>query len=155
MNPAEVTLAEAQAWLRARIDDGERCPCCTQRAQVYRRKINSGMARAFIQFYRAYGTDWGHKPTALKGLGAAARDESLLRYWDLWVEADEPREDGGRAGWWQVTERGEQFVLGYTRVPKYARIYDSRLLRFDTEEFVTIKDALGDRFDYDELMRGG
>lgn len=149
-----MTLTQAQAWLRNRVNEGERCPCCNQFAKVYRRKINSGMARALVAMYRYAGTDWLHKPTALSGLGAAARDESLLRYWSLIEEATEPRDDGGRAGWWRVTPHGEQFLLGHATVPKYVFVYDGRLLSLDQSERVSIHDALGDRFNYGDLMAG-
>ena len=60
---------------------------------------------------------------------------------------------GGRAGWWRLTEQGSAFVQGLMKVQKYAKIYDSRLLKLDGE-LVTIRDVLGSRFNYDELMRG-
>lgn len=147
-------LGTARRWLRDRVDEGERCPCCTQLAKVYRRALNAGMARALIAMYRAGGTDWIHKPTVLKGLGSAARDESILRYWGLLEEEKDRRPDGGRSGWWRVTDAGEEFVLGATTVPKHARIYDGRCLGLDPESYISIKDALGNKFDYDALMRG-
>ncbi len=105
--------------------------------------------------HRAAGLDWMHKPTVLSGLGAAARDESLLRYWGLTEEERGlRRDDGGRAGFWRVTSLGSEFARGLTRVPKYALVYDSRCLGLDGAEFVDIREALGDRFDYDELMAG-
>lgn len=150
--PPDTLLTDARDWLRDRLDDGEKCPCCTQFAKVYRRKINSGMAYALLRFYNAVGREWGHKPDVLKGVGAAARDESLLRYWGLFEESTEQRDDGGRSGWWRVTEVGEDFALRRVRVPKYARIYDGRCLGL-TGELIDIRDALGDRFSYEELMR--
>lgn len=153
--PGTTTLDVAKQWLRKRADRGENCPCCGQRVQFYRRKINSGMARALIAMYRAAGTDWVHKPTALKGLGAAARDESLLRYWGLMEEESAVRADGGRSGWWRVTPQGEAFLLDISRVPKYATIYDGRLLGMDATQMVNIRDALSDKFNYNELMAGG
>lgn len=145
------SLEEAQAWLRERVAKGEKCPCCGQHAKVYRRKINSGMARALIAMYRHAGTDWLHKPTALRGLGAAARDESVLRYWGLLEEATERREDHGHAGWWRVTALGARFARGEIRVQKYARIYDGRCLGL-TGDMISIQDALGSKFDLRELL---
>lgn len=153
----DASLTEAKLWLRNRLEDGAECPCCRQLAKVYRRRINSGMAVALIKLYRAGGTDWVHKPTVLAGVGAAARDESLLRYWGLLQEHDDKRPDGGRAGWWRVTELGARFVRGEVLVPAWVHLYDSRPvhlpgMRTFAEEQVSIQTCLGKRFDWAELM---
>lgn len=141
-------LAQVRAWLRLKLDDGTRCPACEQFCKVYQRKLNSGMARSLIAMYRAGGTDFVHIPTEI---GARSREEGKLAYWALVEEQKENRPDGGRAGYWRVTDKGEQFVLGLVKVPKYARVYDGRCLEL-TGDFIVIQDALGDSFDYGELM---
>lgn len=144
------TLEDAQDWLRENVDDGARCPCCTQFAKVYRRKINAGMARALVIMWSLNGTDWFYLPDIThKWQG---RDESNLRHFGLIEEAGERRPDGTRKGWWHVTNLGASFVRGHTSIAKYARIYDGRCLGLDETETVTIHDALGDRFRLDELM---
>lgn len=143
-----VSLGEARGWLRERVDRGEHCPLCGQHSKVYKRKLNSGMARSLILMHKRGGSGWIHIPTELP---ARSREEGKLRYWGLIEESPVEREDGGRAGWWRVTSTGTRFVLGRSTVPKYARIYDDRLLRLDGEP-IDIWDALGDKFDYDELM---
>jgi len=127
-----------------------RCPCCKQMAKVYRRKVNSGMAFSLLSMYRLAGTSYLHLPTRLN---ARSREEGKLRYWGLVEEELEKRPDGGRAGYWRVTEKGRHFIFGSIGVPKYARIYDSRLLGFDGPE-VLFRDCLGSKFNYDELMAG-
>jgi hypothetical protein len=141
------SLMQAQDWLREQVDEGIHCPLCLQYAKVYKRAINSGMARALIVMYREGGRDWLHKPTVLRGLGAAARDESLLRYWDL------VQPDPDRYGWWRVTPRGAAFVYGTVRVPKYARVYDGRCLGL-TGPLIDIHEALGNQFSLSKLMAG-
>ena len=143
------TLGAAREWLRHRVDEGATCPCCTQFAKVYRRKINAGMAHALIHMYRHAQTEWFYLPDITSRW--QGRDEAGLRYWALIEELQEKREDGGRAGWWRITPLGHRFVLREVRVPKYARVYDGRCLSL-TGEPVSITDALGDKFDYDELM---
>jgi len=93
----DMTLGEARDLLRTLVKKGHHCPLCTQYARVYRRPLNAGIARALILMYLRGGTDWIHKPTVLNGIGAAARDESISRYWGLTEEEIERREDGGRA----------------------------------------------------------
>ena len=144
----DMTLAQARDQLRDLVDRGCQCPCCTQYAKVYRRKINSGMARSLIRMWRLAGTDWINVPTSI---GARSREEGKLAYWQLVEESTDVRDDGGRAGWWRVTERGAQFVTNQLKVPKYARVYDGRCLGL-RGELVTIRRCLSSRFDYDELM---
>ena len=147
----EQTLEQAKQWLRDRVDDGARCPCCNQYAKIYRRKLNSGMAAALVRMYRTHGCDWQDKTITLRGYAAAARDESLLRYWDLLEEATDTRDDGGRAGWWRVTTRGAHFVQGFAKVQSHALVYDSNLRSLDGP-MVTIHDCLGAKFSLAELM---
>lgn len=144
-------LGNARAWLRQRVDQGEKCPCCTQMAKVYRRKINAGMARSLITMYHVGGLTWVHLPTQI---GARSREEGKLAYWGLIEERALKRGDGGRAGEWRVTTKGELFLRNRMAVPKYARVFDGRLLGLDSTEMVTITDVIGDSFSYDELMRG-
>lgn len=131
---------------------GEVCPCCDRYAKIYDRKINSTQARALIHIVRSCGQEFGHLPTLRMALAPHhSNEEPKLRFWGLLEEEAALREDGGRAGWWRATPRGEAFVAGTLVVPKYARIYDDRLLGLHGE-FVSIRDCVGDRFNYDELM---
>jgi len=149
------TLEDAKQWLRDRIDDGARCPCCTQLAKVYKRRVHSTMARELITIYRASPEcDWLYLPDVLRLRGAHGGDTVKATYWGLIEEDDDIREDGSsRTGWWRLTEAGRGFVLGEHKIPKYARVYDGRLLGFEGE-MATIRDALGAKFDYDLLMKG-
>lgn len=146
-------LGEAKEWLRERVDEGERCPLCTQFSKVYRRSIHGTMARTLVLAYREHELDWFHLATLTKTTGRGG-EEGKLRYWGLLEEESARREDGGRSGWWRVTERGREFVLGNVVVPKYALVYDGRLMSLDGDEMIDIRAALGKRFDYSELMWG-
>lgn len=147
-----MTLEEAQEWLRDRVDDGETCPCCTQFAKVYRRKLTGSIARVLIRMWHENPGDWVFLP-ALRTRG---QDEAIAKHWGL-IEPfpDAKREDGSsRVGWWRLTGLGVSFVRNNVRLPKYARIYNGRLLGLDDAETVSIVDALGSQFNYDELMQG-
>lgn len=146
--PPTATLAQVQAYLRAHLDEGVSCPACRQLAKVYKRKLNSGMARSLIAMYVAGGTGFVHLPTAI---GARHREEGKLRYWGLVEEEHLARPDGGRAGYWRVTAPGEAFVLCQALVHRYARVYDGQCLGLGGD-LIDIREALGDRFDYAELM---
>jgi hypothetical protein len=144
-----LTMEEGRQWTRERADAGVPCPCCTQFVKVYTRPINSGMAHALIQMWKHAGTEWFYLPNITSRW--QGRDEACLKYWGLIEELQEKRDDGGRKGWWRVTERGQEFVKRSLRVQKYARIYDNRVLSL-TGEMITIVDALGEKFNYQELM---
>lgn len=148
--PDSTPLGVARDWTRKHAEDGVACPVCTQRVQVYKRKLNSGMARSLIAMYAIGGTDWVHVPTAI---GARSREEGKLAYWGLVEESLTPRDDGGRAGWWRVTTKGEAFVRMQLRVPSHARVYNGNVLGL-MGTYVTIADALGTKFNYSELMAG-
>lgn len=144
------TLSEARQWLADRVKTGARCPCCNQYAKVYRRQINSGMARSLIAMY-LHGPQgqWVHLPTQV---GARSREEGKLRYWGLVQEqVDVQREDGGRSGYWRLTDAGRAWVTGQSTVAKYVTVYNNTVLESYGEQ-ITISDALGGRFSYAELM---
>lgn len=151
------TLAEARAWLADRLDHGERCPCCEQFAKVYTRAIPSATARVLIALYRRDRGDGEYLflPPILETLGGTPSlggYGTLGHFWGLLETMPGEREDGSnRVGWWRLTELGRSFVRGAVTVPKYARIYNGTCLGL-TGEAVTIEDALGERFDYRELM---
>jgi hypothetical protein len=144
-------LGEVRDWLtQAAQDGGATCPCCTQLTRVYRRPLNSAMTHGLIRAYRKAGREPFHMPTVLNHI---AGDHAKLRYWGLIEEEPIRRPDGGRAGWWQITELGEEFVRRIKAVPKYALIFDGRLLRLDTSGgYVTVTQALRGKFDWAELM---
>jgi hypothetical protein len=148
------TLARARQRLYANLDEGLFCPCCDQYAKRYRRRIHSGMAWALIKLYRYGGTDWQYLPATRISLGIKSRDDVSLAYWRLIAELQVPREDGGRAGWWHVTQKGEAFILQGLRIPKFAIVYNGECTDFDYTELVNIRDCLGNKFNLNDLMGG-
>jgi hypothetical protein len=150
----DATLGEVRDWLRLRVEKGVHCPACEQFAKVYRRQIYAGMVRALVLMYRE--GDFGrrlyvHVPSIDPARGG---DVAKLEFWGLIEEERAKREDGGRAGYWRVTRRGEDGLQRKTTVPKYARIYDGRLLSL-TGVAVSVDDALErGGFRLDDLMAG-
>lgn len=142
------SLGAAKAWLLERLEEGATCPCCTQFSKVYKRKINSTMARALITLYLSSdGEEFVHTAT----LPGDTHEMSQLSWWGLVLEERLLRPDGGRAGHWRLTHKGRLFVLGSVTVPARARVYDGRVLSLVGQQ-VTIEDCLGSRFNYTELM---
>lgn len=144
------TLGEARAWLGEQLKGkGARCPCCTQMAKVYPRPIYAAQAAALITAYQTFG----RAPGKWSDLNLPGGDYAKLRFWGLIVDMRAVRGDGGPAGWWQITDLGEKWVRGVVTVPRFARIYDNHNLGLDPESGeVSIREALGDAFNYETLM---
>ena len=150
----ENTVSEAKGWLRERVDEGECCPVCTQFAKVYRRQVHSTMARVLVLAYRSCEQDWFQLSSIEKQMNRGGSSEAgKLRYWGLLQEEIEKRPDGGRSGWWRITDTGAAFVLDRSTIQKYALIYDGRCLGLDGPH-INIRDALGKKFNYNQLMAG-
>lgn len=159
----EWTLARAQEWLRARVKKGAECPCCKRFARVYDRKLPSASVRVLIALYRLEGKEgreYVQLPPLLDQLGLSTLKRTahqggyatLSHHWALIEAKPGERKDGSkRVGWWRLTDLGREFVLEQTKVSKYARLYGQRLLRVHGEP-IGIRDALGNHFDYRELM---
>lgn len=151
----DTTLEEVQNWLRAKVEKGETCPCCKQFAKVYKRKIYSKAVYSLIKLYRLNENQANYyhitqlNPEKVSGGG----DFAKLVYWGL-IEEKPKEEDettSRTSGYWKITNKGRYFVERQKTIPTYARIYDSRLLGLTGPE-IDIKEALGTKFDYEELM---
>lgn len=156
-----MTLDEARDEFRAQLLKGKHveCPCCDRRVKIYRRKLNAGMALLMLWAYRYTekkrpANGWIHVSKVLLGgkVNAVAQEYSKLRFWGLLVPAES---DGSSIhGHWRVTDAGARFARGEVRIPSHAIVYDNHLLELDSTKLVSIRDALGDRFDFGELMSG-
>jgi len=147
---ASASIQFARAWLRERLHDGADCPVCTQRVQLYRRKLNAGMAKALIQIYIQAGTEW----TRVQDIpnGPKGGDYAKLRFWGLLEPRGDQAGDGNSAGWWRVTAAGQAFIHG-APAPSHVGTFNNQTypLREPVTQ-ITIREALGDKFDYDQLM---
>jgi len=144
MQKTELTLREAKGGLRVKFDQGVAtpCPCCGQTVKKYPRALTSTMARQLIQIYHE------NKPVNYKAMrergSSGDADYSKLRHWGLVEQA--------KVGWWQITQRGRLFVEGILYVPRKVHVYDNRIVG-ESVDVISVHDALGEKFDYDELMR--
>ena len=159
-DPKEVTLEDAKEWLRKHFADGASCPCCDQYVKLYKRKLNSSMAYALLMIYKFFennSDEWLHVPSYLSRINSTATvrggDWSKLRHWGL-IEAQKAvRDDGSeRVGHYRITELGKQFVRSQARVRKHVYLYNQRPIKRPDDETVSIVEALGEKFDYTELM---
>lgn len=158
------SISEEKKRLRAEFHKGTKCACCGQSVKLYKRKINSGMALFLIGLWRL---ECRHQETLPGMIGreffsnkqvmnemdltASSLDYSVMKHFGI----IEPRiSEGGKkdSGYWRLTREGIDFVANGKKVNKHVLIFDNKKQGF-SDEFTTIQEALGDKFDFQELMK--
>lgn len=157
MLPQIKSLDDARGYLRNHWEDGCECPACHQHVQLYKRKLNSGMACTLIYIYREdnHLSKWIQVKEFLREQKYRNNhDWTLLRYWNLLEEKPKEENDDVRnSGCWRITEKGRDFVEGTITVAKHIYLYNGKKYKpTATVELTTIRQALGDHFSYEELM---
>lgn len=145
------TIADGKQFLRNGWQQGVNCPCCGQLVKLYDRKLNSGMAIFLLGLYGStFEGNFEHASTVL--VGTKSLDYSVLRHWRL-IEEDNRLVAGKRkSGFWRVSERGRKFVEAKITVPSHVKLFNNKLVGF-SEDRISITQALGKNFDYNEVMR--
>ena len=160
------TLAAAKQWLRARFGKGASCPCCNQFVKLYKRPLNKSMAYVLLLMECYFSGDvvdeWLHVPSYISEMVAdhpqraaviRGGDWAKLKLWGLIEEKPDVRKDGSsRVGYWKMTSLGRQFARKQVKVARHVFIYNGEPLQRVVEEMITIDDALGTEFSYDEIM---
>lgn len=152
-----MSIAEAREVLRPlAAEEGAECPCCTQNVKVHPRRITGAAARALVALYEEHGTEFGHLPSVaekrLPGSNHQGGYLNLTQHWGLMEAERRRRPDGGRTGYWRVTELGVRFLREEATVPEYARVFNGECLAL-VGNLVSIRDALGEGFDFSHLVR--
>jgi len=142
------TLEKARRFLRDHWDEGTVCPCCRQQVRRYHRKLNANMCIFLISLYR-HTTDWVHY-TRLRFRG---RDYPYIKEWDLadWKPTDTTQKR--TSGYWKITPLGREFVERKVRLPSHCWTF-YHYSKLDKEKYVDIVQALGRKFNYENLMEG-
>jgi len=129
------------------------CPCCGRWAQIYRRTIHAAAAIQLMRLYMLGGYDglFVHASRLIPAGQSGSGDLSKAKYWDLIRE--KPHDKGAKksSGYWSLTTKGVGFVTKTLMVPQYAYVFDDRVLAL-SPELMDIKSALGQKFDYEEIM---
>lgn len=157
------TVGEAKEFLRKNFQRGVGCPCCKQFVKQYKRPMTSSMAWAFLLVYRHMKAnpqlEWLHvqnflKPLPIPAAVANTGDFSKLKHWGLIEEKLGIRDDlSSRVGYYRVTDKGRMFAEGKLTVPKRVKLYNQEFFGFEGND-ITIQDALGKRFDFNEILNG-
>ena len=145
------TLDEAKAYLREHWDEGADCPACGQDVKRYKRKLSSGMATALIRLYHKSGgntLEWVHI-SELQPLNGG--EFAQLKRWQFIDEHLNEDEAKRTSGTWRMTNRGIDFVRDKIQARSHVYTYNGKTVGW-SDEHITIRDALGDKFNYKELM---
>ena len=78
------TLQEVKEFLKRGSNKGCKCPACDQYVKVYKRPLNSGMARILIEMYKLGDSEYHHIKDHLRKEGLKnGHDWTLLRFWGM------------------------------------------------------------------------
>lgn len=158
------TLQQAKDFLRTNFKKGCKCPACGQTVKLYSRKINSGMALFLIGLYRLeirhqesmpgmVGREFFSNKQVMNemNLTVTSLDYSVLKHFGF-IEARVSEAGKKDSGYWRLTQQGINFTQGNIDTAKHVFLYNNKAQGYSDEK-TTIKQALGDKFDFDELMR--
>jgi hypothetical protein len=169
--PKEPTIGEARAeWDLTIRGKGGYCPCCDKWGKVYRLGISHSMMKALLWMASNHGENWVDMPKQAPRDLIQTYTFASLKWWRLIerlhiekeVEVVTNEDTGERelvyadsatksSGIWRVTPIGMQFAKGLVQVPQYVYLYNDTLKDVSTET-VYIKDCVGKKFSYSEIM---
>lgn len=147
-----MTIEEAKQFLKDNWHEGCECPACGQFVKRYPRKLTASMAVGLISLYSQ--TKHTTAPLHIKKIAHVNGGEfAQLKRWGLIKDADNTETYKRKSGWWWITNKGVSFVKSEIQVPMYCDTYNGKTLGF-SDEMTTIQQALGNKFDYQELIGG-
>jgi len=135
------------------LDKGFVCKCCGSFVKQYTRSFNSNMALCLMLLYR-YNMNGFVKVEdfLIKNGHKRCGDFSYLVHYRFLEKQGGKRDDGSkRNGYYRLTSLGTFFVEGKVKAKKKFIILNNKLQGFSGDE-ISIKEALGKRFSFDELM---
>lgn len=132
---------------------GMSCPCCGELVKIYKRPLNSCMARGLIWLRKeCAGKEWVHVPTlGPKWLVSKGGTLATMAHWELVEQLANHERSKKSSGNWRVTQKGIDFCMMKITVPKYVHLLFNEVVKFSGEQ-VDIRQSLGEEFDYEELM---
>lgn len=133
------------------------CKICDQTCKVYTRNVKDGQSRDLIALYHLSNRKPDQKFFKTHEFRKGKNDGEFAKmvYWNL-VEMDmkltKKNTPTKKRGWWKITQVGIEFVRMQRRIPKWIKTYNSEIVEVLEGETTNIRECLGEKFDYDELM---
>jgi len=150
--PRDPAMLDEQRRLADNAREGKCCPCCGQFVKVYPRKLNANMVAFLISLFREHRRtkDWVHHSKCFH----VGRDYPYSATWGL--ATTKPNEDDSskrESGLWQTTKKGRFFLQKRVLVPSHVFMYNNSIVGWSAKR-VGVIEALGKKFNYQELMNG-
>lgn len=165
----EITLGEVREWIVEKLtpvkknrlgwwrkNPGVKCPACRQHIEMMIRPMTSEMARVLIAMYLENPEGWVHVQSLRRDNVPVARggDWCKVKHWGLVERNIGQKADGNpNNGHWRLTDLGRSFVRGEVQLPQRVFLYNDECHGKDGM-LISIRDALGANFNYDEMIRG-
>jgi len=139
-------------WALTIEKDGGYCPCCDRWGKIYRRNLNSSMARALMWLveFPDRGDGWTHVPSNAPAWMLRTQQLPTLHLWGL-VQGADTETKLASSGLWKPTTKGRSFALNTAAVKKYVYVYNNTVMAMDGDD-IWIVDALGSKYNYHEIM---
>ena len=128
----------------------EFCPHCGQRLRPWKKAIISTAVASLCRLVAMYQGEPIHHD--LFACRIQDRNFPQLHLWRLIVPAANHDSYKRSSGKWSPTPAGVEFALGLRTVPKFVVTANGRFIRHEGPE-ITIHEALGSRFDYEQLIK--
>lgn len=148
------TLEFERARLIQDRETGTHCNACGQFVKLYARQIHSTIARALLFAYdiSREGQEVFHVNDVFHHVANVYGDFQKAKLWGLIETVEDGEFNGSKSsGKWRFTPKGTAFVLEQITIPKYVYLYNGKPFGFGGGD-VTIRQCLGKRFNYHELM---
>lgn len=144
------SIDDAIAYIKEHKSNGIDCPCCGQLVKLYKRSFYDKQAVALIMLYRS-PKEWVHSRAITERINIHG-DIAKMRFWGLIEDQPNDNTEKRNSGVWRITDKGADFVEKKIVIPKYKYFFNQQV-EGESEETITITDALGKKFNYEELMR--
>ena len=146
------TLAEARKDFKEKIKgDGTRCPCCHRWGKINGYQITSTQVWGMIWMLKRFRRNQWIEIAKAPKLILRSKSLATLHHWELLERQPNVDPDKKGSGFWRLTQKGRDFVRHKITVPKYAFVFDNKLIKFSRQHTNVIA-ALGKKFSYQELM---
>lgn len=150
--PLEFEFIEPPLKKNKRVKE-EKCRCCGHIKRTYTRSFNSNMAMCLIALVKYEINGYIKVEDFLLKQGyERCGDFSYLTHYGFLRKQGGLRDDTStRTGYYQITSAGIMFAENKITAKEHFIICENRLLGFEGKD-IAIKDALGTKFNYSELM---
>jgi hypothetical protein len=146
-----------ETFTKEKMKEGCKCVVCKQNVKMYKKKIDSQMAYFLIRLHKITKENptkrFFHVQDDINVTLKVGGSWAKLRYWELIEEQpkDSSATEKRTSGMWRITMKGIDFVEGKINVLKYVKLYNQTFYGYDGDE-VSIREAIKDKFNYQELM---